>query len=173
MNTKNNKRRKESVKKIEKAFFDLMQYSDIKDITVTDICKKAELNRSTFYANYLDIIDLAEKIKDKMIEDFNDLYSDEHSNNYNSNDYLKLFEHIKENQLFYKTYFKLGLDNSFDITRYDTNLSKKYYDDKNIKYHMEFFRAGITSIIKMWLNNGCDLSSKELFEIIKEEYQGK
>ena len=98
MNTKNNKRRKESVKKIEKAFFDLMQYSDIKDITVTDICKKAELNRSTFYANYLDIIDLAEKIKDKMIEDFNDLYSDEHSNNYNSNDYLKLFEHIKENK---------------------------------------------------------------------------
>ena len=40
MNTKNNKRKKESVKKIEKAFFDLMQYSDIKDITVTDICKK-------------------------------------------------------------------------------------------------------------------------------------
>ena len=38
---------------------------------------------------------------------------------------------------------------------------------------MEFFKAGITQIIKMWLKNGCKESPEEMFEIIKSEYQGR
>jgi len=55
MNTVNNKRRKESQEKIEKAFIQLIQNKEIEQISVTDICQKCNLNRSTFYANYLDI----------------------------------------------------------------------------------------------------------------------
>ena len=44
---------------------------------VTDICKKANLNRSTFYANYLDVYDLADKIKEKLESDVAELYQDE------------------------------------------------------------------------------------------------
>ena len=36
MNTKNNKRRKESQEKIEKAFIELLQTNDLKKITVSD-----------------------------------------------------------------------------------------------------------------------------------------
>ena len=48
MNVKNNKRRKESQKKIEQAFIGLLQNREIKDITVSDLIKIAGLNRSTF-----------------------------------------------------------------------------------------------------------------------------
>ena len=58
MNTKNNRRRRESVEKIEKAFVQQLQAKELKSITVADICKETGLNRSTFYANYPDIYDL-------------------------------------------------------------------------------------------------------------------
>lgn len=55
MNTKNNKRRRESVEKIERAFVQLIQENELKDITVSEICNMTGLNRSTFYANFIDI----------------------------------------------------------------------------------------------------------------------
>ena len=61
MNTKNNRRRRESIERIEKAFLELLQTKELHEITVSDICKSCELNRSTFYANYIDIFDLADK----------------------------------------------------------------------------------------------------------------
>ena len=66
MNVKNNKRRRESQEKIERAFIELLQTHDIKDITVSDLIKMTELNRSTFYANYIDIFDLADKTRERL-----------------------------------------------------------------------------------------------------------
>lgn len=66
MNTPNNRRKRESREKIEKAFVEFIQNKEINEISVTDICKKTNLNRSTFYANYLDIYDLADKIKERL-----------------------------------------------------------------------------------------------------------
>ena len=43
------------------------------------------------------------------------LYEAETTQGFNRNDYLKLFYHIKDNQLFYRTYFKLGYDNKFKL----------------------------------------------------------
>ena len=66
MNVKNNKRRRESQEKIERAFIELLQTCEIKDITVSDLIKKTQLNRSTFYANYIDIFDLADKTREVL-----------------------------------------------------------------------------------------------------------
>lgn len=174
MNIKNNKRKKESMKKIELVFVELLQKHDIKDVSVTDICKLAQINRSTFYANYLDIYDLMNKLKENMISEFNELYKEEVETGYNSSNYLKLFYHIKENQIFYRTYFKLQLDNiDIKLLPYDTDYAKEYYNDKHIGYHIDFFKAGLTAIIKKWLDNNCDISPEELFEILKSEYQNK
>ena len=172
MNTPNNKRRKQSQESIEKAFIQLIQTKELEQISVTGICQKANLNRSTFYANYIDIYDLAQKIGEKLENEVAELYSDERENKYNSNNFLKLFKHIEDNQIFYKTYFKLGLDANQIIEQYqyDSNLSKLFYNDEFIDYHIEFFRAGINAIIKRWLKNDCKESAEEIFEIIKSEY---
>ena len=173
MNTPNNKRKKESIERIEKIFIELLQTKALNEISVSDICKRAGLNRTTFYANYPDIYGLADAIRDKLEVAVSDLYRDEITQGFNSNDYLKLFRHIQENQIFYQTYFKLGYDNKYRIISYDTGLAKMHFQNKHIEYHMEFFKAGITQIIKMWLKNGCKESPEEMFEIIKSEYQGR
>ena len=173
MNTSNNKRKRESVERIEKVFIELLQSRELGEIRVSDICKRAELNRTTFYANYADIYSLADSIRDKLEKSVAELYREELDTGVNSNDYLKLFRHIQENQIFYRTYFKLGYDNNYKILAYDTALAREHFQNRFIEYHMEFFRSGLTKIIKMWLENGCQESPEDMFEIIKSEYRGR
>ena len=173
MNTPNNKRKKESMERIEKVFIELLQTKELNEISVSDICKRAGLNRTTFYANYTDIYGLADAIRDKLENEVSGLYKEEVTQGFNSNDYLKLFRHIKDNQIFYNTYFKLGYDNNYKIIRYDTALARVHFRNRFIEYHMEFFKAGITHIIKLWLKGGCKESPEDMFEIIKSEYRGR
>jgi AcrR family transcriptional regulator len=173
MNTPNNKRRRESQDRIETAFVRLLVKRNIKQIKIAAICHEAGVNRSTFYANYENIDDLVEKIGKRIEAEFAELYRDEVEQGYNSNDFLKLFRHIKENHLFYKVFFDLGLDANITITQYDYNLTKKLFDDKFVDYHIEFFRAGLNAILKKWLENGCEETPEEIFSILQSEYKNK
>lgn len=173
MNTKNNKRKRESIEKIERVFINLLQNKELSEISVSEICKQTGLNRSTFYANYADIYELADTIREKLEENLAELYEAEITQGFNSNDYLKLFYHIRENQLFYQTYFRLGYDGNYRIMTYDNSLAEHHFHNRFIEYHMEFFKSGMTQIIKMWLKNGCRETPEDMFEIIKSEYRGR
>lgn len=172
MNTPNNKRRKKSQESIKLVFIHLIQNKELKDISVTDICEKANLNRSTFYANYLDVYDLAEKIIEELEQEIMELYSEEVESHRSSNDFLKLFYHIKENQLFFTTYFKIssGIETKMG---YDLEIAKLFYNDNNIDYHIEFFAGGFNAIIKKWLNEGCKKTPEEINQILIDEYKNK
>lgn len=174
MNKPINKKKK-SQEKIEKVFIHLIQKYELNEIKVSDICKLANVNRTTFYANYLDIYDLADKIKETMFYNILDLYKDESIKKQHSYDYLKLFRHIKDNQIYYKTMLKLHIDFS---KYYDDDLRNeeaiKYFETvENLDYHVEFFKAGMNAIISKWLNNGCIESPEEMAEILRTEYQKK
>lgn len=173
MNTPNNKRKRESVARMEKVFLELLQTHELSEIRVSEICKRAGLNRTTFYANYPDVYGLADSIRDKLEADLAELYRDEIETGHNSNDYLKLLRHIRENQIFYRTYFKLGYDDKYTIVAYDTELARQHFQNRFIEYHMAFFKSGFTKIIQMWLQNGCRETPEEMFEIVKSEYRGR
>lgn len=172
MNTPNNKRRKESIEKIKKAFIGLLQTNNLDKISVSDICKQTGLNRSTFYANFLDIYDLADKTRESLEREFSTIFADyDYFNERTGAE--KMFRHIKDNQIFYKTYFKLCYDNSHLISIYDPKRAEKEHIDNNIKYHIEFFRNGLNAIIKLWLEGGCVETPAEMAEVLKSEYSGR
>lgn len=147
----------------------LAQDQPVERITVTQICKLAKVNRTTFYANYLDIYDLKDQVRERMIAEYVSLFDDQRGAS--QENYLQLFQSIQANQTFYKTYFKLGFDIDYQIIHYDQELVAKLYDNQFIDYHGEFFRAGITAVIKKWLNSGCQESPKTMLEIIRTEYK--
>lgn len=169
-------KKKKSQQKIEKVFLQLLQKKEIQTISVSDICKLAKLNRSTFYANYLDIYDLADKLKDNLSQEVVNIYSNERKEKNHSYDFLKLFKHIKDNQLFYNTFFKLNYDNDYkqfeDFINYDI-FKQLYSDEKELDYHITFFMNGLNSIIKKWLKNGCKESPEQINKILIEEYKNK
>ncbi len=172
MNVKNNKRRRESQDRIEKAFVELLQTKEIREISVSEIIKMSDLNRSTFYANYIDVFDLADKVRARLESEFSDLFADYDYFN-DRGGALKLFSHIKDNQLFYKTYFKLCYDEKHLISVCDPKRAAIEQVDSNLKYHIEFFRNGLNAIIKLWLNGGCKESPEEMAEVLKQEYRGR
>lgn len=174
MNTPNNKRKKESQEKIEKTFLQLIQTKEVEQISVSDICKISKLNRSTFYANYIDIYDLMDKVRIRMEEDFANPFLADPASGHNSPSYLKMFQYIKDNQIFFKTYFKLNFDTiTPQVLHIDENLASKYYGNKHIDYHVEFFKAGLNAIIKKWLSNNCKESPEEMLEVLNSEYMVK
>lgn len=172
MNIENNKRRKKSQDKIEKIFLQLIQKKNIEDISVSTICELANLNRSTFYANYIDIYDLAIKVQENMEVEFANFQLSNNSKQ-DPNGYLNMFKHIKDNQIFFKTYFKLEEISKNVPTQYRIELAERYYDNKFIDYHIEFFRAGLNAVIKKWINGGCKETPEEINEIIISEYKNK
>ena len=172
MNKPSNNKRKKSQEQIEKVFLQLIQKKNIDEISVSTICEKANLNRSTFYSNYIDIYDLAEKVRQQLEVDFAQFQlSNNAKQDYNG--YINMYRYIKETQIIFKTYFKLEEISKSIPTQYCIKLAEKYYDNKFIDYHIEFFRAGLNAIIKKWLSNGCMETPEEISAIITSEYKNK
>lgn len=99
-----------------------------------------------------------------MYYDVLKLYKEETIKQKHSYNYLKLFKHIKENQKYYNTMFKLNFDFLDYSDKIPNNKEAIRYlgTDKNIEYHIEFFKAGVTAIIKKWLLDGCKKMPKEM-----------
>ena len=177
MNKKNNIRNRQSEEAIQKAYLALViARNDISGITVSDICKKAGVNRTTFYSHYMDIDDLIQSIYEWMMNEFLGVFSDEVEKGRHSFDFLKLFENIKENQIFYKLYFKLGFDFKSVFLKSGSSIDVAHLffkDTRYVDYHVEFFAAGITAVIRKWLDGGCKESPETMGRILVEEYQRK
>lgn len=54
---------------LETAFLQLLQNKPVARISVTELCRRAGVNRSTFYAHYLDIYDLQDKVCKRFIDE--------------------------------------------------------------------------------------------------------
>ena len=70
------------------------------------VCKRLKKYESSI--SYIDIYDLADKLREKLEKDFESHFSENEAR-----DATTMFSHIYENQIFYKTYFKLGYDERF------------------------------------------------------------
>lgn len=173
MNVKNNRRRRESVHRMGAAFIALLQTREMREISVTDICKESGVNRSTFYANFEDVYDLADQLKTALEDEVTALYEVDSIDEAGWSDYLRLFRHMKENRLFYLTYFKLGYDDRHSIKLYDAARAEEDFNNEHIEYHLAFFQSGFNAIAKKWLQGGCKESPEEMDQIIRSEYQGR
>lgn len=61
-------RQKKTLRAIEQAFYALRKQKKLEAITVTELCRNAEISKATFYLHYRDIFDLSEKMQNDIIE---------------------------------------------------------------------------------------------------------
>ena len=159
------------MERIIKVFLELLQTKELNEISVTEICKHAGVNRATFYANYLDIYDLRDKTLETLRGMAFDLHKENERNSYNSDDFLKLLRHISENQMFYKTCYRLGLG-ELPNDQYDPEDIVRYGRTERVMYHIAFFRGGFNRMVNLWLQGGCKETPEEMLEVLKAEYNG-
>lgn len=67
-NSHADRRTRYTLRTIRLALFELLEEKDLSAITVTDICKTADINRGTFYKYYRDVSDLFYQIEKEFSE---------------------------------------------------------------------------------------------------------
>lgn len=179
MNTKNNRRSDNTRKKIKEVFIELLGSKTINKITVKDICRKADINRSTFYAHYSDVYDLFQKIVKEKQQSIKLLLSEPEigtSRPLTEQKLEKLFKFISQNSDFYRVFLN-DLNNINEIERsiaaswnqdIKAMLSKyKKKPEAEMQYRFEYFRSGLLAVVRKWLNKNCPESPAEMVVYLK------
>ncbi len=175
--TKENRRVKVTKMLLKKSFIELLKTKEISRITIKEICKEADINRSTFYAHYTDQYDLMKKIQDELVENVEVyLYPYIHDETATvSMEMLEgVFEYIRENA----EICKLLLSERGDIYFQKRMLNLvygKYMEDltKNLglkkeeaEYVYAYSITGSIGIIQKWLNDDMKKSPKFMAKIL-------
>ena len=178
MNIKNNIRYKMSSEKIETAFLTLILNHKYEDITISQICKQANVNRSTFYAHYDDINDLIIKIESKFAKGMATIFN--YGERQTHEAFVEMFRFVKENKYFYKAflnipYVTLAETNiKIDVLK---NIGENVSIDKSNKmglyYRASFFGAGIKEMCRLWLEYDCRETPEQMASLILEEYSNR
>ena len=86
-------------KVFREVLLELLQSKPLSKITITEICEKADLNRSTFYAHYVEVRDLLHEIENEMISNIPKVYgNNEHnSKTVKAAELEGFFDYVREN----------------------------------------------------------------------------
>ena len=153
---------------MDEALLLLLEQKDFDAITVKEICRKAGVNRSTFYLHYESMNDLLEEtvgmINDRFKASLSSVPADDPSKVVlTSEKYLRPYlGFIKENMRAYKViHQKDHLFNSqktfesFYQSIFSPALTHFGVDEKEKKYVFAFYTQGTVAIIGKWLEEDC------------------
>lgn len=90
----------QSRKKIQKTVIKLLKDNNGKPLKVSQICKTASINRSTFYANYEDYNDMINHLQNYVVTQYNDLID-----NKEKLPFLEMLKNIAAHQDTYELFF--------------------------------------------------------------------
>ena len=93
---------------ITKALISLMKKKKITDISISEICDKAQVGRASFYRNYDSKEEVIEKHTEFLIRSWADqMDMDPGANIYNF--FASLFKHFQDNSGFYRILYKQNM----------------------------------------------------------------
>ncbi len=178
-----------TAKRMDEAFLELMENKDLEYITVTEICKKAGVNRSTFYLHYETIGDLLSECVENMNEQFFSYFEEKPKDfEFKARNapleelYLITPKHLIPYLTYiseHKNVFKIVLRNpqimqaekTYSTIFRDTidSILERYEIPKeNREYLLSFYIEGVMGIVKRWLLRDCKDSVEYIAKIIMQ-----
>lgn len=171
--------------KMHDALIKLLDKHEFSDITVSEICREAGVNRSTFYAHYDNTYDLLQETRKDFFRSFLNSFenedislehlSAEETSVFVSPKYLVPFlEFMKQNRKMFQTYMN-NLDfidteevfSFFRNTVFAPIIYKFHPANPNIILYMTtFFVQGVFTIVLEWLSNDCEDDVSLICEVI-------
>ena len=179
--TKNNRRSQMTERLIQDSLINLLQHQSLDEITVTAVCKAADINRGTFYAHYEDVKDCMQKMEQDATEELLAVI-DKHLNPDSLQAILTgIFEVVKKRHAV--TSFILTTDQDFLMSFIATTkreiLAHNQAEITGIgnrekEYMFEYYLNGIVGVVRYWLKTGLHESPEELASFINDWwYRGK
>ncbi len=161
-------------KLIKRAFAELLnEKKELSKITVTELVKRAEITRATFYTHYDDIYEVANEYEietiDLLISDENVLYTKQDIINYFSD----VISCLKENEEIYRLLLSSN-DTLFFLDKLTKMSGKKIFfalknilkDNKHLELDVSFFMNGLASQLIEYFRGKTDYTLDELYENI-------
>ncbi|MFT8373797.1 MAG: TetR-like C-terminal domain-containing protein [Liquorilactobacillus satsumensis] len=179
--TKNNRRVQMTKLIIQSSLIDLLQEKTLNAITVTELCKIADVNRATFYAHYQYIPDCMHEMEQETTEKLLTIINRRTSPDSLKNVLTSILEVVKKRSAV--SLFVLTNDPEF-LTQFLTNAKNEILkNDHEIKtfpfknkteehYMFEYCLNGIIGAVRYWLKTGLKESPEELASYIDKWVYG-
>ncbi|WP_162920284.1 TetR/AcrR family transcriptional regulator C-terminal domain-containing protein [Clostridium fermenticellae] len=166
---------------IQKAFIKLMKKEGFSKITVKELIADAKVNRSTFYAHYLDKYDLLEQLEQKLLNSISEnmhkapveqILNHKIDNTTLSNYLSNMLKYMYKNgEIFMMLY---GNDGDTTFHNKLNQLVLEIYKEKQLSdnfsipvdYAMSAIIGTITSLIDTWIRKGFVESPENFTEIV-------
>jgi len=147
-------------------------------INVKQLCQQAHINRSTFYAHYQDIYDLAEQIQIRQQRQVVQLLDTSFTSTLNNFEFVMttLFEFVYKNRYFYQMY----LQRHTGIPLFDAPVLRQFARQRLVampknkqqrNYRVAFVTAGVGEIMRQWLADDCQVSPAEMAQLVDQEFR--
>lgn len=169
---------------LNKALVEQLHHKPLSKITVTELCKMAKINRSTYYLHYRDPYDQYEKLENSIYQDFADTidaFIDKNRNWFTdliASDKVaqvklieELFSYIKRNALIYgislpmnqgndflNKLYLAGHDRFFDTLRKTASQSEL----QQFEYFFAFVASGCVGVLRQWVTQGMKESPRDM-----------
>ncbi len=176
-----------TARRMEEAFLSLMEKKDFAYITVTEICKAAGVNRSTFYLHYETVGDLLTECVDHMNQRFAESFrqsTSEFQQSIQSATLDQLFLITPEYLMPYlsfisrnRTAFRVVLnkpgvmlaDKTYAMVFEDTLdqiLQRHAVPERDRAYMLSFYINGMMGIVRRWLQSDCSDPAEDVAKIM-------
>lgn len=183
-----------TAKKMDLALVELLKTKPLEYVTVSEICQKAGVNRSTFYLHYETVVDLLNETTRLLLDEFLTYFtpdSKEIALNLEEAKAEDLFFICDEYLLPYLSYIKdhkeifgtavnhvktLGFEEIYERMFkhiFDPILNRFHYSADQRKYVMLYYLSGINAIVTKWIRDGCEKKAEEISAIITVCIYGK
>ena len=162
--------------KILNCFWDLYKERGIHKITVTKICNMAHVNRSTFYAHFIDIYDVLDKIEEKVIIplEFKKVVFDKLIRAEGNNIFLDKIMLFFDKNIEYLTVllgkhgdpeFRFKLINKLTSSLIPS-MNIKNEDKSRMELLFEYQNAAVISVIMKWYDQNNNISKEDLLKLL-------
>ncbi len=162
---------------LQNSLIELMKKKPITKISITELCKNADINRTTFYSHFSDQYDLLKSIENETLLWADDMLNSLHGKT-NQAETLKIIEEVFEYLVENSNHLQILMSDKGDIDfqkkifsliyeqcgLLPTNVSVSDIETK--KYYFTFLINGSIGVIQSWMNDGLKKSPKEMAEII-------
>ncbi len=179
MNTKNNARSRASREALRRGLLTLLEQQELQEITVAQLCREAGVNRSTFYSHYENIWNVLEELEEEMDQSLRAQLrwvTDIDSAMLDQKTYLVLTRQIAA----YPAFFRARYHNpSVRAGRFDSGMqwlkeemlasaAMRGRNHAMLLYYLSYTFAGITEVLRSWVDGGCQESAQEIADVLYE-----
>lgn len=172
------KKQPEITEKTRQAFIDvfceLYSQKPIEKISVQDIANKAGYNRSTFYQHFADIYELLDFVESDLLNYIKEELTNKKAPTNTMQDAFHCLENSKHISILKALLCDYGSIRFLERLKREItfdSLDLNFPEHNSLKpYLIEFYISTSLSLFRLWLRQGKDLSSEELFKLVDNLY---